>query len=196
MGNVAIQTTLVTPGQSAGLQNLTDNYMNVFKGLVQIYIPGLTNFYKGLRPITSESVKLPCLMVQPVEVQAEMRTTAKYHKEYPFDFWFGVGAETVDEAIVRCTDVGEIFQKLFSNNALNDAGTPAQTNQFKTMGSGYGQGAYGSGPYSGVPFGTDWVDSDMSKIVYGVPFKFGRPGEQKFCALGCFTLKLETQKLV
>ncbi len=176
MGNTSIQTNLVSPGQSTGLQNLTDNLMEIFKGLVQTYIPGIPHFYKGLRPFESESVQLPCVLLQPVEVQAKMSTTAKYEKWYPFDLWFAVGADSVDDAVVKCTDVGEIFAKLFSNNALNDRGV-ANSNQFKT-------------------YGTNWVDSDMSKISYGIPFLFGRQGAAKYCALGCFQLKIQTQKLV
>ena len=176
MGNTSIQTNLVSPGQQAGLQNITDSFLEIFKGLIKAYIPGVPNFYKGLRPFESESVQLPCILVQPVEVIAAMSTTAKYMKWYPFDFWFAVGADSIDDAVVKCSDVGEIFMKLFSNDALNDRATTA-TNKFKTN-------------------GVNWVDSEMSKVSFGVPFLFGRPNGPKYCALGCFQLKLQTQKLV
>ena len=178
MSNTTIQTTLVTPGQSSGLVNITDSFMETFKGLIRLYIPGIpySHIYKGLQPIESESVQLPCVMIQPVEIIPKMSSTAKYEKWYPFDFWFAAGAESVEDCIVKTTDIGEIFTKLFSNNALNDL-TGAATNKFKTNGS-------------------DWMDSEMSKVMFGVPFLSGRPAGPNYCALGIFNLKLQTQKLV
>lgn len=176
MGNTTIQTNLVSPSQVTGLQNLTDNMAEALLTLAKTYIPGITNFYKGVRPISSEDVQIPCLMLQPLNVDARMVTTAKYQKWYFFDFWFGVGDASVEKTTVKVTDVGEAFIKLFSNNALSDQGTAGATNKFKTN-------------------GTTWVDSEMTKVDYSVAFRLERPGGQngpKYVALGNFQLKVQT----
>ena len=83
----------------------------------------------------------------------------------------------MDDAVVQATDVAEIFMKLFSNNALNDRGTIGATNKFKTNGS-------------------EWVDSEMSRVECSVPFLLGKPNAPKYVALGNFQLRLQTVKLV
>lgn len=177
MGNTAIQTTLVTLGAGAGLVDDVDGYIETFRTLMQTYVPGLPNFYKGLRPLAAEDIAFPCVMVQPVNLNSDMTTTAKTHTFWLFDFWYVVGDDSVDGCTVKMTNVGMIFRKLFSNNALNDRGTAGATNQFKT-------------------YGTNWVDSKMSKIDFGVPIKFDRPNGNTYVAVGNFQLRLETQKLV
>jgi hypothetical protein len=58
----SLQTTLT-------VVNYTDQITEAYRGLMQTYVPGLPNFYKGLRPIASEEVLVPCLMVQPVSLE-------------------------------------------------------------------------------------------------------------------------------
>ena len=175
--NTKIQTTLISLGASAGLDNVIDGLTELLLGLCKTYVPGLPNRYKGLRPITAEDVNVPCVMLQFDNVAPSMITTAKYQKLYLFDFWYAVGGSTVDDAIVQATDVAEIFMKLFSNNALNDRGTAGATNKFKTNGS-------------------EWVDSEMSRVECAVPILLGKPNAPKYVSLGNFQLRLQTVKLV
>jgi hypothetical protein len=176
MGNTEILTNLVSPSQGSGLQNLTDNIYGLFYTLIQTYIPGIPTIHKGIRPIASENVNIPCVMIQPKNVEAKMVTTVKFQKWYVYEFWFLAGGDTVDDTTQKTTDIGEIFQKLFSNNALNDRTTTA-TNQFKT-------------------YTTNWVDSEMSQIEYGIAFLLGRPNGPKYAALGRFEIKIQTVLLV
>ena len=183
MGNSNIQTTLVTRGASSGLVNLTNTMTEVILALALQYAPGLTTFYKGLRPLSAESINIPCIMVQPMGVKASMNTTAKFHKYYTFDIWYVVGGESIEEAVEKCTSIAEIFIKLFSNDALNDQGSGHDTNSFKK---------YSNSSIDGV----NWLDSEMSRVEWSVPFLSGRPGGPKYVAWGNFQLTTETQNLV
>lgn len=175
--NTQIQTNLISLGASSGLVNVTDGLTDTLLTLCKTYIPGLPNRYKGLQPIESQGVSIPCVMLQPVSTAPAMNTTAKFQKFYLFDFWFAVGDGTVAATVVRATDAGEIFMKLFSNNALNDRTTATPTNKFKTNGS-------------------LWVDSEMTRVEYSVPFIMEKPNYPKYVALGNFQLKLQTVNLV
>jgi hypothetical protein len=177
MSNTKIQTTLISRGASSGLVNVTDGLTEILISLVKTYIPGITNTYKGLRPIDAEDVNVPCVMIQPVSIDPKMVTTAKFQKLYLFDFWYVVGAGTVDECVVQATDVAEIFMKLFSNNALNDQGTANNTNKYKTNGS-------------------NWIDSEMTRVECSVPFMLGKQNAPKYVALGNFQLRIQTVSLV
>jgi hypothetical protein len=177
MGNTVIQTKLVTLGAGSGLVDDVDGYIEIFRTLITTYVPGLPAFYKGLRPLESEDVNVPCTMIQPLALNSDMTTTAKTHTFWLFDFWYVVGDNTIDATTVKMTNVGMIFRKLFSNNALNDRGTAGATNNFKT-------------------YGTNWVDSKMSKIDFGAAIKYGRPDTFTYVAVGNFQLRLETQKLI
>ena len=188
MANVAVQTNLVTIGAGAGFNDDMDDYVECFRALVGAYVPGLSNFYKGLRPIESEDVALPCVMVQPLADDTDMTTTAKTHTFWPFDFYYAVGDDTVEACQVKITNCAMIFRKLFSNNALNDR-TAGATNQYKT--------------YQATPFGSytpganvTWTNSSMKGGQIGVPILSGRPDRSKYYAAGYFRLTLETQKLV
>ena len=179
MSNTTIQTTLISLGQITGLANVTDNLTETLRGLFKTYIPGIPaeSNYKGLRPVSSEDVKIPCTMIQPVSIAPAMKTTAKYEKIYTFDVWYVVGDDNVEGCVVKSTDIAEIFMKLFSNNALNDQGTAANTNKYKTN-------------------GTLWLDSEMSRVECSVPFVLGRPNSPKYVALGNFQLRIQTVTLV
>ncbi len=174
--NTKIQTNLISRDQVSGLQNTTDYLTEILLGLCKTYVPGLSTLYKGLRPISANDVNVPCVMIQPVGVDARMITTAKFQRLYTFDFWYVVGDSTVENTVIKAGDVAEIFMKLFSNNALNDL-EAAATNKFKTN-------------------GTEWVDSEMTRIECSVPFELGRPTAPRFVALGNFQLRLQRVTLV
>jgi hypothetical protein len=175
--NTRIQTTLVSLGQVAGLNNVIDELTETLVGLCKTYIPGIPNVKKGLRPIESEDVPVNTIMIQFLNVAPNMKTTAKYEKFYVFDFWYIIGDDSVDECMVKATDLAEIFMKLFSNNALNDQGQVANTNKYKTNGS-------------------QWQDSEMTRVECTVPFVLGRPNTSKYVSLGNFQLRIQTVKLV
>ena len=175
--NTKIQTNLITLGAASGLNNRWDEIAELLLDLCKTYVPGLPNRYKGLRPISAEDVNVPCVMVQPETVTLNMNTTAKYHKEYLFDFWYAVGGSTIDDTVIMATDVAEIFMKLFSNNALGDRGTVGATQKFKTNGS-------------------EWIDSEMTRVECSVPFLLGKPVGPKYVSLGNFQLRLQTVTLV
>lgn len=197
MANTKIQTTLISRTATAGLVNITDVQAETILALMKKFAPGMTNFLKGLRPISAEGgAPIPCVMVQPMSIQAVMNTTAKYNKHFPFDIWYVVGASSIEETVELATSAAEIFVKLFSNNALNDQGSGFETNSFKKY-SGFGLGGFGMGPYGvGNSAETNWLDSEMSRVEWSVPFLSGRPGGPKYIAVGNFQLTTETQALV
>ena len=188
--NTQIQTTLVTLGGSGALNDDQDDYVECFHALVATYIPGLPNFYKGLRPLSSEDLAIPCCMVQAVADQSEFATNARIHTYWPFDFYYVVGDDTIDACSVKVTNCAMIFRKLFSNNALNDFQyNSGKTLQYKT----YQATAFGSyTPSSNVT----WTNSEMKGGIVGVPFLLGKPSGPKYAAAGYFRLTLETQKLI
>jgi hypothetical protein len=183
MSNTKIQTILVSRGASAGLINVTDDMTMFLLGLIRQYAPGLSNFYKGLRPISAESISIPCAMVQPMSIAPMMNTTAKFHKKRPFDIWFVVGGTSIEECVENCTSVAEIFTKLFSNNAKNDLGSASESNNYKKYSAG-------------GPSDLNWLDSEMTTVEWSPAFLSGRPGGPKYIAVGSFLLTLETQSLV
>ena len=189
MGNAQIQTTLVSLGAGSGFNDEQDDYVECFRALVNYYVPGLPNFYKGLRPLSSEDLNIPCAMVQAVSDVSEYTTNAKIHTFWPFDFYYVVADDTVDACSVKVTNCAMIFRKLFSNDALNDFSTSGKTLQYKT--------------YQATPFGSytprsnvTWTNSEMKGGIVGVPFILGRPSGPKYAAAGYFRLTLETQKLI
>lgn len=183
MRNVTIQTTLITRGASSGLVNVTDEMTMFLLGLCKQYVPGLTNFYKGLRPVSAEAISIPCAMIQPMAIRPAMSTTAKFHKYRPFDIWYVVGSSTIEKTVEDATSVAEAFTKLFSNNALNDQGTAQETNRFKKYSAG-------------GPADLNWLDSEMTTVEWSPAFLSGRPSGPKYMAVGNFLLTLETQGLV
>ena len=183
MSNVTIQTTLISRGAMSGLVNVTDNMVMFLMGLTKQYIPGLSNLYKGLRPISSEEISIPCAMFQPMSIRADMNTTAKYHKYRPFDVWYVVGGSTIEKVNEDATSVAEAFTKLFSNNAKNDLGSASESNNYKKYSAG-------------GPSDLNWLDSEMTTVEWSPAFLSGRPGGPKYIAVGSFLLTLETQGLV
>ena len=174
MPNTRIQTTLVSPGQSVGVVNDVDVLTEAIMSLFRTYIPGLPPL-KGIRSFavgTNDSAPIPCVMVQPVELQASMITSARFNKLYPFDIWYSVGAETVEDVAVLVTDAGALFVKLFSNNALNDRTASPPSNKFKAN-------------------GTTWVDCEMTHISFSPALLSGRDPGPKYFALGQFQLKIQ-----
>ena len=185
MANTSIQTNLLALGGGA-FNDDQDDYVECFRAIINNYVPGLTNFYKGLRPIVSEDVKIPCVMVQAIHPITKMTTTGKTHTFWPFDFIWVVGDGTIDLCTVKATNGAMIFRKLFSNNALNDGGA-------STRYKGYNGAAFGN--YV-APANVNWVDSEMTDGIIGSPLLFGQTYGPKYFAAGYFRLTLETQKLI
>lgn len=175
MGNVRIQTTLVGAGQGSGLANDVDTLTEALMSLVNTYIPGLPAL-KGIRSFAVEEndrAPIPCCMIQPAKVTPAMVTTARFEKWYQFDLWFAVGGNTVEDVAVLSTDAGALFQKLFSNNALNDRNGPTPSNKYATN-------------------GTLWVFSKMDTIDFSPALLSGRDPGPKYFGLGNFQLRLQT----
>jgi len=176
MGNSRIDTTLASPGQSAGqVINDVDTQVETLIALVQQCIPGLPPL-KGLRSFAIEEqdrAPIPCCMIQPVNVTPSMVTTARFQRWQTFDFWYAVGADTVEDVAVLVTDGGALFQKLFSNNALNDRSSNPPSNKYASN-------------------GTSWIFSEMSAVNFSPALLSGRTPGPKYFALGQFQLRLQT----
>ena len=174
MANTTIRTTLVSPGQSAGVVNDVDTLTEALMALFRSTIPGLPPI-KGLHNLgvnDQDRAPIPCIMVQPENVAPSMVTTARFEKWYQFHLVFVLGAETPEECAVLVTDAGALMQKLFSNNALNDR-NGANSNRYCNY-----------SPY--------WIFSTMGNIAFEPAFLSGRTPGPKYFAFGELHLRLQT----
>lgn len=155
--------------------NYTLQIQQQIGALVLKYIPGLGKVYNSVRyvsnPIVKDQAQIPCAMIQPLRDEPSMITTAKYHSFYSYKVFFMLADDDPDNLIVKLTDVGNIFQKLFSNNALGTL-----NNQFKQY-----------SPY--------WLDSEMTPMDYSVPIVLGRSPGPKYYAIGDMNLRMQTVTL-
>ena len=132
MSNVSIATTLVSPGQGAGVVSDIDAQTEAIIALVNLYVPGLPAI-KGIRSFGTEDpdhAPIPCTMVQPVKSSPRMVTTQRLEKWRIFDLWFAVGGEKVEKVAELVAGGASLFEKLFSNNALNDLSVGPPSNHF------------------------------------------------------------------
>jgi hypothetical protein len=163
--STAIQNTL-------GATNYTLAKLWSIRDLIKTYILGV-QIYQGIKSVGSEDMVFPCIMLQPVSNKTKMINSAKFDTSYTFDIYWWVGSQNSEDCVLRVTDMGEILQKLFSNNALGDL-NGAHTSQF-------------------MAYGSNWLDSKMTEIKYGPPLYLGdKPSRPKFAALGCFQITLQT----
>jgi len=175
MGNTAILTKLISPGQSSGVINDVDTLTAALMSLFQTYIPGLPAI-RGLHNIgvgDQDRAPVPCIMVQPENVSPTMETSARFTKWYQFHLVWVVGADSIEQATALATDGGVLVQKLFSNNALNDRNTATPSNQF-------------------MVYPSNWLDSKMGAIEYEPAFLSGRTPGPKYFAYGEMHLRLQT----
>ena len=175
MSNIRFQTTLASPGLSAGqvvddVDALTVKLQDLFK----TYFPGVPAL-KGWRNLgvnDQERAPVPCIMIHSEDVSPKMVTSQRFEKWYAKGIVFVVGGDTPEECETSVTNVGAFMEKLFSNNALNDIAT-VPTNQFMA--------------YPG-----NWLDSAMGAITFKPAFISGRPEGPKYFSYGEFSLRLQT----
>jgi hypothetical protein len=176
VGNTIIRTTLVSPAQASGVINEIDDLADALIALIGTYIPGLPPI-KGLKNLAvsdQDRAPIPCVMVQPRGLQTfEMKTSARFERWHKFQLVWVVGDATIEGTTKLCTDGAALFEKLFSNNALSDRGTPAPSNKF-------------------VSNGTTWIYSRIPSIDVNPTFLTGRTDGPKYGAFGELNLLLQT----
>jgi len=171
MSNTIISTTL----NSGTIADLTQDKLDAIKGLIQTYIPGMANVSYGILLPGDENIKAPCVMLQPKSKTPKMYTTAKYHTTTQIDVMYYVGDDQPTSAVIKATNVGQIFEKLFSNNALGDLGS-TNSNNFKQ-------------------YFPHWIDSEMSVAQFSQPYKYWINPGPKYFAMGFFKLTLQTVQI-
>jgi len=165
-----IQTTL----GGGTLVDQADSQIEAVRALIKTYIPGMANVQKGILLPGDELIKPPIIMLQARKPRPRMYTTAKFHTDRSIEFVFWVGNDNPEPATVLATNFGQIFEKLFSNNALADIGS-TNSNKFKQY-----------QPY--------WINSEMSGMDYSPAFKFWQEGP-KYIVGGGFTLDVQTVQI-
>lgn len=196
MGLTQIQTTLVAP-QGGGLKDIIDDQVEAMRAIMRVYIPGLGNFLKGIRPIGDESIPVPCLMLQARKFDPQFITTAKMHRYTMVQMVYYVGNDNPETAALMCSNVAVILAKLFSNNGLSD---------IMPGGVGFGVSPYGDDPYgdpypdansnSFYQYDPYWLSATVTEAGISPLFKFWGDNGPKYVAIGTFQLKLERVELV
>ena len=174
MANIAFQTTLASPGLSAGqVINDVDNITAALIALFGTYFPGVPALrgWRNLGTSDQDRAPVPCIMIRSKNVAPKMETSARFTRWQEMGIVFVVGGDTPEECETSVTAVGAFMEKLFSNNALNDCGS-GNSNKFMT--------------YPG-----NWLDSAMGVINFEPAFKLGRDNGPKLAAYGEFNLRLQ-----
>ena len=161
--SVSIETTL----------NVTNEALKRTRALLDLItlnIGYIRNSYLGHRPIGTDDIAFPCVMIDVVDSKAMMYTTGKYDVSWTVNIYFYVVESNRDDLVKKQTEVMESLIKLLSNNALDDALT-THTNQYKT--------------YPGF-----WLDSEMTAIHYSGTFAWSRPDKAQWARAGLMTVEL------
>jgi hypothetical protein len=126
--------------------------------------------YLGHKPIGTDDLVFPCVMIDVVDSKAHMYTTGKYDVSWTINIYFYVVESNRDDLVTKQTETMEALIKLLSNKALDDALT-THTNQYKT--------------YPGY-----WLDSEMTSIHYSGTFAWTRPDKAQWARAGLMTVEL------
>lgn len=111
--------------------------------------------YYGFRTIGSTDIVFPCVMIDPLKEILKMDRLGKYRLQISYALYFYCQESNPDAIVSQATDIGEIFAKLFSNNALGDL-NGANTSKFKQ--------------YPNPSGGYYWLTSEMSEIAWSTSF--------------------------
>jgi hypothetical protein len=167
---------MLNGGTTLTYEDITARMLTGLETLIKTYIPYFIAVYKGHRPIGSEDVKFPCVMIEPNRAEEELYSTGKTEHRATFTIYFYIANNSRDGLVTRQSEAMNALLKLFSNNALGDLETATPTHKFKrwfTTGAEY------------------WIDSEIRGPEYSPTFSFFLADKEQFCRAGRFVIELQ-----
>jgi hypothetical protein len=152
-------------------------FMEGMKTIILQYIKEFKEVYYGHRPISNPDIEFPCVMIEPININQSMVTTAKTELTFPFTLYFYLRDNGRDGLVQKQLDCAEALGKLFSNNALSDLQTATPTHKFKR--------------WYNPPTEAYWYDSEIRDINLSPTFVFGVTNKEWFCRAGRMTIDLK-----
>lgn len=155
----------------------TKQIMDGIESAIRSHIPFFIEVYKGHRPISTEDLKFPCVMIEP-EIPAEgLNSTVKVKHVGTFTIYFYIANNGRDGLVRLQTEAMNALLKLFSNNALGDIQTATATQKFKR--------------WYNPPTEPYWVDSEIRSPQYSPTFSFFLSDKEQFCRAGKFAIEMQ-----
>lgn len=166
---------MLNSGVNLTYTDITSNMMVGIETAITSHIPFFIAVYHGHRPISSDDIKFPCVMIEPVRADENLITVGKTEHKAEFTVYFYIVNNSRDGLIKMQSEAMNALLKLFSNNALGDLQTATPTYKYKrwyTTGEQY------------------WIDSEIKSPEYSPTFSFLLSDKEQFCRAGKLNLEL------
>lgn len=166
---------MLNNGTTLVYDNITSRMMMGIETAIRSNISYFIEVYHGHRPIGSEDVKFPCIMIEPERAEESLVTTGKTDHKATFTIYFYIVNNGRDGLVTLQSEAMNALLKLFSNNALGDLQTATPTKKYKRW---YETGAQ------------YWIDSEIRGPQYSPTFSFFLSDKEQFCRAGKFVIEL------
>ena len=167
---------MLNGGTTLTYEDITARMMAGIKSAIKSNISYFIEIYEGHRPIGSEDVKFPCIMIEPNRAEEELYSTGKTEHRATFTIYFYIANNSRDGLVAKQSQSMNALLKLFSNNALGDLETATPTHRYKRW---YETGAQ------------YWIDSEIRGPEYSPTFSFFLSDKEQYCRAGRFVIELQ-----